>query len=62
MPFTLPEALEDLPALLTLVQAVEAGIKALPPTPTFSDDAKLIASLLPQLGTLVDTIKAQIAS
>jgi hypothetical protein len=62
MPFSIPEALADLPALLALVQKIEAGVIGLPAQRTAKVYSDLICSLLPDLATLVDQIEAQVKS
>lgn len=65
MPFTIPEALADLPALLNLVQKISNGVSALPQPPAAVSAkayADLISSVLPDLGSLIDTIREQAAS
>lgn len=64
MPFTIPEALADLPALLTLVQKISAGVAGLPvpPAPISAKAyADLVSNVLPDLGELIDTIRVQAA-
>ena len=64
MPFTIPETLEDLPALLTLVQKINTGVSAMPKPPapvTAKAYADLVASVLPDLGSLIDVIRKQAA-
>ncbi len=64
MPFTIPEALADLPELLTLVQKISAGVEGLPKPPapvSAASYANLVASILPDLGKLIDEIRVQAA-
>lgn len=60
--FSLLDAVEDIPVLLTLVQQVEAGIQALPKPAKASDYTKLAATVLPSIGALIDEVQAQIAA
>ncbi len=64
MPFTLTEGLEDLPAVLSLLNKVEAGVKALPAPADrkAADYATLIGSVLPDLAALIDQVEAQAKS
>jgi hypothetical protein len=65
MPFTVPEIVSDLPALLTLVNKIATGVEALPkpPAPVSAKAyADLVASLLPDLGALIDVVREQAAS
>jgi len=65
MPFTVPEALADLPAALSLVQKINEGVSALPkpPAPVAAKDySNLLVSVLPDLAALIDTIREQAAS
>lgn len=62
MPFTIVDAIEDVPELLTIVQQVQAGIAALPKPAKASDYTKLAAAILPSVGTLIDTVEAQLAA
>ena len=62
MPFSVIDALEDIPVLLTLVQQVEAGIQGLPKPAKASDYTKLAAAVLPSVGALIDEVQAQIAA
>jgi hypothetical protein len=64
MAFTVPEVLADLPALLNLVNKIAAGVEALPDPPAAVSAkayADLVASVLPDLGALIDVIRAQAA-
>jgi hypothetical protein len=62
MAFSIADALEDIPEVLVLVQQVEAGLKALPKPAKASDYTKLAASVLPSVGSLIDTVQAQMAA
>jgi hypothetical protein len=62
MPFTIPEALEDLPAMLSIVQKIADGVKALPATKTAKDYSTLICAVLPDVATLIDQIEVQVKS
>jgi len=62
MPFTIPEALSDLPELLSIVQKISDGVTALPTPKTAKAYADLAAEILPDLGKLIDTIEAQVKS
>lgn len=62
MPFSILDALEDVPALLALVQQVEAGVQALPKPAKASDYTKLAAAVLPSVGALIDEVQSQIAA
>lgn len=62
MAFSIGDALEDIPEILVLVQQIEAGVVALPKPAKASDYTKLAASVLPAVGTLIDTVQAQIAA
>jgi hypothetical protein len=70
MPLTvgsaLEDLLEDLPAIVALVNKIQAGIAALPSPPVvatqFADDAKLVAACLPDVGALIDQVRVQIAA
>lgn len=65
MPISILELVQDLPALLALVQKISDGVAKLPKPPepisakAFGD---LAASALPDLGALIDQIRAQAAS
>lgn len=69
MAFDWTEAVEDIPQVLALVNKIEAGLKAMPPVPVpppvggppVKPYADLIASVLPEIGALVDLIKKQAA-
>jgi hypothetical protein len=64
MAFTIPEAITDLPALLNLVNKIASGVSGLPQPPapiSAKAYATLVASLLPDLGDLIDTIRKQAA-
>jgi hypothetical protein len=64
MGFTIPEAIADFPELLAFINKAIAGAQALPKPPAqvgASDVANLVASLLPDLGKLIDKIRAQAA-
>ena len=64
MPFTIPEAIADFPEFLAFINKVVAGVEALPKPPaevSVSAYTNLIASLLPELGNLIDTIRKQAA-
>lgn len=64
MSFTLPEALADIPELLVLVQKIQAGVAALPQPPapvSAAAYADLVASVLPDLGKLIDKVRGQAA-
>jgi hypothetical protein len=65
MPFTIPEALADLPAALTLINKIQAGVAALPKPPeavTAKAVSDLLVSVLPDLAALIDTVREQAAS
>lgn len=64
MAFTLPEAIADFPELLAFINKAIAGASALPkpPSPMSAKAvADLVSSLLPDLGALIDKIRAQAA-
>jgi len=61
MPFTIPEALADLPELLVIVQKIASGAQALPKPLSASAVTDLAASVLPDLGRLIDKVAAQAA-
>lgn len=69
MPFDWTEAIQDVPQVIALVQKIEAQVKLLPkppvPLPPGGAPVKplfdLAAAILPELGALVDVIKAQAA-
>lgn len=64
MPFTIPEALADLPAALSLVQKISDGVSKLPKPPapvTASAYSDLLVSVLPDLASLIDTVREQAA-
>lgn len=64
MPLTLTEAVSDLPALLGLVQAVEAAVSALPAKADAkpSDYMKLAATVLNAAAPLADSVADQLKS
>lgn len=64
MPFTIPEALADLPAALTLVQKISAAVANLPKPPapfTAKAYSDLLVSILPDIANLVDVVRVQAA-
>lgn len=64
MPFTIPEAIEDLAPLLSLVTKISTGVNSLPPAATrkMADIGVLIAAVVPDLAALIDLIEAQAKS
>jgi hypothetical protein len=64
VPFTIPEALEDLPAALSLVQKIQANVGSLPPAANrkMADYSTIICACLPDLAALIDTVEAQTKS
>jgi len=62
--FTIPEALEDLPAALSLVQKIADGVKTLPAPADrkAADYSNLICACLPDVATLIDQIETQVKS
>jgi hypothetical protein len=65
MPFTIPEALEDLPEGLALVNKIATSIKALPAPPTprkASDYAAIVVACAPDLAALIDKVEEQVKS
>ena len=62
MPFTVPEALADLPAALALVQKIADGVNSLPAQKTAKAYSDLLCTVLPDLANLIDEIEAQAKS
>ena len=62
MPFTLPEALADIPELLALVQSIVAVIPQVQAAKSFADRQKLSEPIQEALAKLIDEISAQVAS
>ena len=62
MPFTLPEALEDLPEGLALVQTIAAAVPQIQAAKTFVDRQKITEPIQEKLAALVDKVVAQVAS
>lgn len=62
MPFTLPEALEDLPEGLALVQAIAAAVPQIQAATTFADRQKITEPIQEKVAVLIDKIVAQVAS
>lgn len=64
MPLTIPEILEDLPALIGLVQKVETAVAGLPAPAARKavDYANVLVEILPDLAAVIDTVEAQIKS
>jgi hypothetical protein len=69
MPFDWTEAVEDIPEVLALINKIEAGLALIPSVPVpppaggapVKPYADLFASVLPEIGALVDLIKKQAA-
>ncbi len=69
MSFDWTEAVEDVPEVLNLINKIEAGLKLIPPVsvpppaggPPVKPYADLLASVLPEIGALVDLVKKQAA-
>jgi hypothetical protein len=64
MPINITEIVSDLAPLYDIYNAVEAAIPSLPAAATrkFADYGPLLASVLPKLLALIDTIEAQAKS
>ncbi len=70
MPFDWNEAVSDIPQIVALIQKIEKGLSAIPAAPTPAPPGgipvapyfDLAASVLPELGDLIDLVKAQAAS
>lgn len=65
MPFTIPEALADLPEALDLINEIQAGVAALPKPPepvSASAYSALLVTVLPKLAALIDKVREQAAS
>ena len=55
----LADVLQDAPEVVALVQEIEAAIQKFPTAVSFKADGELIAAVLPDLGALIDALKAQ---
>ena len=62
MPFTLPEALEDLPEGIALVQEIANAVPAIQAATTFAARQKITEPIQEKLAALVDKVVAQVAS
>lgn len=62
MPFSIPEVIADLPALMDLVQSIVALVDAEKKAVTFADKQKISEPVQEKLAALIDVVKAQAAS
>lgn len=69
MPFDWSEAIQDVPQVVALIQKIQKGLSAIPATPSpapvggpeVAPYFQLAASVMPELGALIDLVKKQAA-
>lgn len=61
MPYTFPEALATLPEAIAFFNKCATEAALLPKPPTAKGYSDLLAKVLPDFGTLIDRIRADIA-